>query len=215
MKNAIAWFAENHVAANLLMLFMLVAGIVTALSIKMEIFPDTTLDRITISTTYSGASPSEVEEAVVRRIEEKIAGLSGIKRIDSTAREGGGTISVEVMKDWDAKQLLDEIKSEVDRITTLPDEAEKPVVSEMIRRSQVVSLAIYGDAPEATIKYWTEKLRDDLTNVPGITQADVSAIRTSEIHIEIDEATCSATISPCLRWLTKCGVSASICPPAA
>lgn len=189
MKNAISWFAENHVAANLLMLFLLVAGIVTALSIKMEVFPDTTLDQINITTTYSGASPSEVEEAVVRRIEEKIAGISGIKRIDSTAREGGGTISVEVMKDWNVQQLLEDIKSEVDRMTTLPDEAEKPVVSEVVRRFQVISLAIYGDVPEATIKYWTEKLRDDLTNLPGITQADVSAVRTSEIHIEIDEAT--------------------------
>jgi multidrug efflux pump subunit AcrB len=189
MKNAIAWFAENHVAANLLMLFMLVAGIATALSIKMEIFPDTTLDRINISTAYSGASPSEVEEAVVRRIEEKIAGLSGIKRIDSKAREGGGTISVEVMTGWDARLLMDEIKSELDRMTTLPEEAEKPVVSEAIRRRQVISLAIYGDAPEATIKYWTEKLRNDLTNLSGVTQADLSAVRTSEIHIEIDEAT--------------------------
>jgi multidrug efflux pump subunit AcrB len=189
MKNAVSWFAENHVAANLLMFFLLVAGIVTALSIKLEIFPDTTLDRINISTTYSGASPSEVEEAVVRRIEEKIAGLSGIKRIDSSVREGGGTVSVEVMKGWDARKLMDDIKSEVDRITTLPDEAEKPVVSEAIRRRQVITLAIYGDVPEATIKYWTEKLRNDLTNLSGVTQADLSAVRTSEIHIEIDEAT--------------------------
>jgi multidrug efflux pump subunit AcrB len=189
MKKAIAWFAENHVAANLLMLFLLVAGVVTALSITIEIFPDTTLDRINISTTYSGASPSEVEEAVVRRIEEKIAGLSGIKRIDSTIREGGGTVSVEVMKDWDARQLMDDIKSALDRLTTLPDEAEKPVVSEAVRRRQVATLAIYGAVPEATIKYWTEKLRDDLTNLPGVTQADVTAVRTSEIHVEIDEAT--------------------------
>ncbi len=189
MKKAIAWFAENHVAANLLMLFMLAAGIATAVSIKMEIFPDTTLDRINISTTYSGASPSEVEEAVVRRIEEQIAGLSGIKRIDSTIREGGGTVSVEVMKDWDTRQLMDDIKSELDRMTTLPDEAEKPVVSEAIRRRQVITLAVYGDVPEATIKYWTEKLKNDLANLSGVTQVDISAVRTSEIRIEIDEAT--------------------------
>jgi multidrug efflux pump subunit AcrB len=84
---------------------------------------------------------------------------------------------------------MDDIKSELDRMTTLPDESEKPVVSEVIQRRQVITLAIYGDVPEATIKYWTEKLRDDLTNLSGVTQADISAIRTSEIHIEIDEAT--------------------------
>ncbi|MCP4748480.1 MAG: efflux RND transporter permease subunit [Desulfobacteraceae bacterium] len=189
MKTSIAWFAENHVAANLLMFFLIVAGVFTLSSIKLEIFPETTLDQINITTIYSGASPSEVEEAVVRRIEEKIAGLSGIKRIDSKCREGTASIKVEVMKDWDANQLLDDIKSEVDRITTLPDEAEKPVVSQAVRRSQVINVAVYGNVHEAAIKYWTEQLRDELTNLPGISQADISAVRESEIHIEISEAT--------------------------
>ncbi|MDJ0885387.1 MAG: efflux RND transporter permease subunit, partial [Desulfobacterales bacterium] len=111
MKTAIAWFAENHVAANLLMAFILVAGAWTAFTIKLEIFPETSLDLITITTTYSGASPSEVEEGVVRKIEEQVAGLAGIKRIDSKAREGVGTVTIEVMKDWDLKKLLDEVKS--------------------------------------------------------------------------------------------------------
>ena len=101
MKGVIAWFADNHVAANLLMLFFLLAGIVTAFSIKVEVFPDTTLDMISISATYSGASPSEIEESIVKKIEENIAGLTGIKRIDSIAREGFGTVTVEVMKGWE------------------------------------------------------------------------------------------------------------------
>ena len=83
MKGAIAWFAENHVAANLLMLFFLFAGVVTVSTIKLEVFPETTKDIIKISTSYPGASPSEVEEAIIRRIEENVAGLAGIKRIDS------------------------------------------------------------------------------------------------------------------------------------
>ncbi|MCP4682053.1 MAG: efflux RND transporter permease subunit, partial [Desulfobacterales bacterium] len=128
MKNAIAWFAGNHVAANLLMIFLLLAGFMTLRSIKMEVFPETTMDMISITTVYPGASPAEVEEAVIRRIEEKVAGLAGIKRIDSKAREGFGSVVIEVMKDWDQKKLLDEVKAEVDRITTMPEEAEKPVV---------------------------------------------------------------------------------------
>ena len=78
MKGAVAWFAENHVAANLLMLFILMTGVWAGLTTKLEIFPETTLDTITISTSYPGASPSEVEEAVVRKIEEQVAGLAGI-----------------------------------------------------------------------------------------------------------------------------------------
>lgn len=189
MKNVIAWFAENHVAANLLMIFLLLAGITTGLSIKLEVFPETALDKIIISTVYFGASPSEVEEAVVRKIEEKIDGLSGIKRIDSTSREGFGTVTVEAMKGWDVSKLLDEIKAEVDRITTLPKEAEKPVVRELIRRIQVINVAVYGDVQESTIKYLAEKVRDDITNIQGITLADVSGVRESEIHIEISENT--------------------------
>jgi multidrug efflux pump subunit AcrB len=189
MKGAIAWFAENHVAANLLMIFLIFAGILTLTTIKLEVFPETSLDRISITTQYSGASPAEVEEAVIRRIEERLAGLAGIKRIDSTAREGLGTITIEVIKGWDVKSLLDEVKAEVDRITTLPDEAEKPVVREVTARVQVINIAVYGDAQESTIKYLTEKIKDDITNLPGVTLADIFGIRNGEVHIEISEKT--------------------------
>jgi len=189
MKGAIAWFADNHVAANLLMFFLLIAGIITAFSIKLEVFPETTLDKINISVAYPGASPEEVEEGVVRRIEENIAGLTGIERIDSKAREGSGSVTIEIMKDWDLKKLLDEVKAEVDRITTLPDEAEKPVIRELTRQSQVVSISVYGDVSETSIKHMAETIKDELTNLPGITLAEIAASRDNEIHIEISENT--------------------------
>ncbi|MBS3759588.1 MAG: efflux RND transporter permease subunit, partial [Desulfobacterales bacterium] len=189
MRAAIAWFAENHVAANLLMLFILIAGIVTASDIKLEVFPETELDKISISIAYPGASPSEVEEGVVRRIEENVAGLEGIKRIDSVSREGSGSVTIEVMKGWDIKKLLDEVKSEVDRITTMPEEAEEPIVREVTRRMQVISVAIYGDAPESTLKHIAQSAKDDLTNIEGITVAQLAAVRDNEIHIDISEKT--------------------------
>jgi multidrug efflux pump subunit AcrB len=189
MKGIVAWFAENHVTANLLMAFLLVAGAVTAVTMKLEVFPETSLDRISISMAYPGASPAEVEEGIVRRIEENVAGLAGIKRIDSVAREGFGTVTIEVMTGWDLKELLDEVKAEVDRITIFPDEAEEPVVREMTRRTQVINVAVYGDAPESTIKSLTERIKDDITNLPGITYAELFGIRQGEIHIEISEQT--------------------------
>jgi multidrug efflux pump subunit AcrB len=189
MKGIVAWFAENHVAANLLMIFLLLAGTVTGLTMKLEVFPETSLDQISITMAYPGASPAEVEEAIVRRIEENVAGLAGIKRIDSVAREGFGSVNIEVMKGWDLKELLDEVKAEVDRITTFPEEAEEPVVREVTRRTQVISVAVYGDAPESTIKRLTETIKDDITNLPNITYAELSGIRTAEIHIEISEQT--------------------------
>lgn len=189
MKGVVSWFAENHVAANLLMMFLILAGAVTGLTMKIEVFPEFSLDRITVTTKYTGASPSEVEEAIVERIEERVAGLAGIKQIDSTAREGSGTVVIEVMEGWDLKKLLDEVKAEVDSITTFPKEAEKPIVREMTRRSQVISLTVYGDAPESTIKNLAEDIKDEITNLPGITQADLFGVREGEIHIEISEET--------------------------
>ena len=189
MKGTIKWFTENHVAANLLMLFMLVGGIIVGTNIKLEVFPEMTLDKISISVVYPGASPAEVEEGVVRRVEEKISGLAGIKRIDSYTVEGYGSIIVEVMKNWDLKKLMDEVKAEVDRITTFPEEAEQPVVREIVQRPQVINLAIYGNVPESTLKHLANTIKDDITNLPGVTQADISAVREREIHIEISENT--------------------------
>ncbi|MCB2191527.1 MAG: efflux RND transporter permease subunit [Deltaproteobacteria bacterium] len=189
MKRIIAWFAENHVAANLLMIFFILAGTVTALTMKLEVFPETSLDTITITVEYRGASPSEVEEGVIQKIEENISGLAGIRRIDSKAVEGYATIIIEVIKGWNLQKLLDEIKSEVDRITTLPEEAEKPVIRETTRRTQVLWVALYGDAPEASLKAIAQRLKDDITTLPDVTVADLFGVRDSEIHIEVSEQT--------------------------
>lgn len=188
MQRAVAWFAENHVAANLLMLFLLITGAFTCLTMKVEVFPEASLDRIFVSMVYSGASPEEVEEGIVRKIEESVAGLAGIKRIDSVALEGYGYVNIEVMKGWDLNTLLDDIKAEVDRISTFPENAEEPVVREVIRRNNVIWIAIYGDAPEKTLKHLAEKIKDDITNLKGVTLANLLGVRKGEIHIEISEA---------------------------
>jgi len=189
VKNLVSWFAENHVAANLLMLFLLIGGTATALTNKIEVFPETDLDVIRISVSYPGASPAEVEEGIVRQIEEKIAGLAGIERIDSVAQEGFASITIEVVSDWDLKKLLEEVKAEVDRINTLPEEAEKPVISEVTRRSRVINVAVYGDVPESTLKTLGERVKDDITNQPGVSLADMQGTRSPEIHVEISETT--------------------------
>ena len=188
MQRAIAWFAENHVAANLLMLFLLITGAFTCLTMKIEVFPEASLDRISVSMTYSGASPEEVEEGIIRRIEESVAGLAGIKRIDSVALEGYGYVNIEVMKGWDLNTLLDDVKAEVDRIGTFPEDAEEPVIREVIRRNNVIWIALYGDAPEKTLKHLAEKIKDDITNLKGVTLANLLGVRRGEIHIEISEA---------------------------
>ncbi|RLA76387.1 MAG: AcrB/AcrD/AcrF family protein, partial [Deltaproteobacteria bacterium] len=114
MKGAIAWFVKNHVTANLLMAFVLAAGVFTALTIKVEVFPEVSLDAISITVEYPGASPSEVEASIIREIEEEVAGLEGVKRVISEAREGMGVVTIEVLKGWDIDKLLDDVKSKVE-----------------------------------------------------------------------------------------------------
>ncbi len=189
MKALIAWFAENHVAANLLMFFLLSAGILSAFYLKVEIFPEVALDQIEVRVEYRGASPDEVEDSVIRPIEERISGLPGIERIYSVASEGLGTITVEVMKGWDVNKLYDDIKVEVDSLTILPKEAERPVVRRVARRYPVINIALYGDISESSLKYWAERVKEELLSLPEVTEVAYFALRPAEIHIEVSEET--------------------------
>ena len=131
MNRAIAWFAENHVAANLLMALTVVGGLLTLPGIRQEIFPELDLPAIVVSVAYPGASPSEVEEAICVRIEEELQGLQGIKSLHSAAEENGGSVVAELLAGEDSRRRMDEIRARVDAIDTLPEEAEKPIVKQI------------------------------------------------------------------------------------
>lgn len=189
MKGLIAWFAENHVAANLLMLFLLLAGVITAFHLKVEIFPEVALDQIQVRVEYRGASPDEVEDSVIRPIEERVSGLPGIERLYAVASEGLGVVTIEVMKGWDVNKLYDDVKVEVDSLTILPEEAERPVVRRVVRRYPVINIALYGDVSEATLKYWAERIKEELLSLPEVTEVAYFALRPAEIHVEVSEET--------------------------
>jgi len=185
-KGLLAWFAHNHVAANLLMLLILVGGVISLLTIKIEIFPETSVDMVTVTVPYLGASPAEVEEGVCLRVEEAVAGIDGIKRLRSNAFEGVGIAMIEVDEYADSRKVLDEIKSKVDQIMTFPKETEKPIVTEITIRQQVVTVVLYGDVSERTLKNMAEHMRDEL-NAMDISQVDLTGIRRYEISIEVPE----------------------------
>jgi multidrug efflux pump subunit AcrB len=186
-KGLLSWFASNHVAANLLMFLIVAAGLLTIFTIKVELFPELTLDMITVTVPYRGASPTDVEEGVVLRVEEAIAAVDGIKRLNSTAAEGAGTVSAEVEEYADPKEVLDDIKAEVDRIITFPEETEKPIITEIVARREVVTIVLYGDVSEKALKKLADRVRDDLTVMENISQVDVVGVRPYEISIEVPE----------------------------
>ena len=189
MNQAIAWFARNRVAANLLMLVMIAGGLLAIPRLVLEVFPELEADIITVEVPYPGSTPQEVEELICIRIEEVIHDLNGIKRITSTSRENRGTVTVEAEYGYDLQRLLEEIKSRVDTITTFPKESERPLISRAVRRREVLGLALSGQTDERTLKVLGERIRDDIAALPGISQVDLSGVRDYEIGVEVGEET--------------------------
>ena len=187
MNGAIRWMTENHVAANLLMLVLIVGGLIKGPEITQEVFPEIALDRIQVTVAYPGAGPEEVEEGILLKLEESLSGLDGIKQLKASANEGAGVVTAEVYPESDVDEVLQDIRSEVDRITTFPDDAEQAVVSKMLQRREVISLVVYGDIPERTLREQAESIRDDLLALPNITQVDMSGVRPLEIAVEIPQ----------------------------
>lgn len=187
MKAAVDWFAKNSVAANLLMILILGGGLFMIPQIRMEVFPEFSADMINISVIYRGAAPEEVEEAVNVRIEEAVQGLEGVKRVTSVASENRGTVSIEALNGADIRKLLDDVKARVDAIDTFPAETEKPIITEVIPRRQVINIAVSGPASERTLKAIGEQVRDDLSAIEGITQVELTNARPYEISIEVSE----------------------------
>ena len=187
MKGIISWFARNGVAANLLMIIIAGAGLFSVSGVKKEIFPEFSLDIITIQVAYRGAAPVEVEEGVCVRIEEAVQGLDGIKRITSIAAEGSGVVTVEVLAGYDVRQIMDDVKSRVDAIDTFPIEAEKPIVRELNAGWQVINLSVSGETGEMTLKRLGEQVRDEILALPEVSQAVLSSVRPYEISVEVSE----------------------------
>jgi len=187
MRGIIAWFAGNGVAANILMLFIVVLGLTRLPGIKQEVFPEVSPDAISIVVPYPGAAPAEVEEAIVIRIEEKIQDLDDIKEINSISAENVGSVLVELEPGSDGSEVLNEIKARIDAIDTFPDEAEEPVIEEFLIRRQVINVAVSGEADERTLKTIGERIRDDLSNMAEISQVELVAARPYEVSIEISE----------------------------
>ena len=186
----IAWFARNSVAANILMVTILIMGAWSVLQrIPLEVFPSFERDMINIAVSYRGATPAEVEQAAVVRIEEAIADLPGIEQITSSAFEGAGVVMVEVEKGRDPRNLLDDIKNQVDAISTFPEQVERPIYSVQEFRREVISVVVSADLPDRELRRLGEQVRDDLSALPEVSIVEMMGLRAYEIAIEIEERT--------------------------
>jgi len=186
-KGPLAWMANNHVAANVLMLILLIGGVLLAGRIKQEVFPAVELDMVVVQVPYPGASPAEVEQGVLLAIEEAVRGIDGVKEVSATANEGVGVVAVELLLGTNSDRALSDVKSAVDRITSFPQDIERPVISLANTRRQVMSLVVHGNHSESELRAEGERVRQGLLDDPGITYVELSAVRPLEIDVEVPQ----------------------------
>jgi len=195
MKSLIKWAIDNTPAMNTLMAAILLVGAVSLFFLHREVFPEFELEIILVTVPYPGASPEEVEEGICQKLEEAVQTIDGIKNLHAVAREGVGNVILELEADVpDVQKVLNEIRSEVDRIPSLPDLAEDPEIKQITLRREAIQVGVIGpddDSPEAEValRDVAERVRTELLHLPSVSQAELLGTKQYQIDIEIPEAT--------------------------
>lgn len=183
-----AWFIQNPVAANLLMIVLLVGGALSAGQLQSQVFPTISPGTVTVTVPFPGATPAEVEEGITRRVEEAVLGIDGVKRVTSTASENAGIVTIETNDFADRQLVKDDVESAVDRLSDFPPaNAEKPIVVAPKPTGGVVTLAVVGEVGESTLRRAAEQLERDLLTQPGVSLVELEGARDYEISIEVSE----------------------------
>lgn len=185
----LSWFAHNHVAANLVMVAVVVTGLLVARNIRQEIYPTFTLDTVEISVSYRGASPDEVEHSVILPIESELRGMDVVREVRSIAREERASVIAELVPGTDKNRGLQEVTAAVQRISLFPDDAEPPVISlDTGGRRGVLYLSVYGNLDEQGLAKFARQLEQGLLAEPGVSFVEFRGLRQPEIQIEIPQA---------------------------
>ena len=180
----IAWMARNPVAANLLMLVMIVGGLFMAAEVKQEFLPATEPDSISVTIGLPGATPEEVEQSIILTVEEQLRSIQGVEKLTSIASEGSASFIAALSGERDTQTVYNDFQTAVDRVTNLPEDADEPDVQLDIRRREVVELHLYGDVDDRSLRMAAEQVRGFLLQQPEISQVDLEGVRALEIQIE-------------------------------
>ena len=188
MRGIVPWFAENPVAANLLLILVITLGVLQVGKIRKEAFPSLSPNSLTVSVSYNSGSAKQSEEGIAIKIEEQLEDINGIKSITSSATTGGATVSIEKKDDYDLDVLLRDVKSKVDAISTFPSDADKPVIEKAEREEHALWLQLYGDSDRHTLQQLAENLKDDLLSSDSVNRVEISGQIDPMMAVEIDEA---------------------------
>lgn len=185
LAGPLAWMAANPVAANLLMLVLLIGGWIIGSGVKQEVFPEFDADIVTIDIAYPGASPEEVEQGVILAVEDAVRSIDGVKTVESSSYEGAGVVIAEIVTGSNANKITSDIKNAVDRITSFPEDAERPITSLIAIKAKVISLILHGETDLATLRELAERARTDLLNRNDVTEVVLTNAPPREISIEV------------------------------
>ncbi len=189
MSSIIRFFIASPVAANLLMVAIVAAGLFAANSITVRTFPEIATSTVVVEVAYPGATPSEVADAILTPIEEQLQGLEGVRELSSTAQRSVGIVSAELNRGADIRSVKDDIETEVARITTFPDGAETPRISEVEPDELAIQLAVVGDRPPSVLKALAEEIRADITDLASVSRAELQGLPVDQIDIEVTRET--------------------------
>ncbi|HCY56787.1 MAG TPA: AcrB/AcrD/AcrF family protein, partial [Oceanicaulis sp.] len=184
----LAWWAGNSIAANLLMIIALVGGIIGYSQIQRDENPAASFAGATVSVSWPGASPQEVEEQIILRIEEAMTAVDGVRRITATAVEGSGWVNIEGNSTVDPAEFLDAVKLQVDSINNFPVEAFQPRVTEWQSRSQIAGIAVHGNIDRRELQRIAREMRNEISAaIPEVAAVNIQARLPEEVSIEISE----------------------------
>ncbi|MFN3259224.1 MAG: efflux RND transporter permease subunit [Pikeienuella sp.] len=187
MNALIRYFTRHPTAANLLLLFMLVGGLVSATNLRSQYLPDIVVERVTVSVLWPGAGPQDVDRAIVAVLDPPLLALEGVESTASTAREGRAVISVEFTEGWDMSRGTDDVKAAVDAVLNLPDTAEEPVVTRAAYRDRVTDVVIHGPADVAQLTRYAAELQTRLFRA-GVTRTRIFGAEDPVIRVSTPEA---------------------------
>ncbi|MBO1256676.1 efflux RND transporter permease subunit [Alteromonas sp. 5E99-2] len=187
-KNPIEWFIDNPIAANLLLIGVIIVGLFSLGDIRKEAFPSLEPDSLTISINFDSGDPLQAEEGITIKVENAIEMIPGIKRITSISNSRGSRITVLKTSDYELDTLLVDVKTKIDAIFNFPEDAERPIIEKVRQLEHAIWVQLYGDVDHAVLQSLSEKLLDDLKRKPAIKDLAIQAKPDPMISIEVDEA---------------------------
>ncbi|HAW14881.1 MAG TPA: hypothetical protein DCW37_06730, partial [Cellvibrionales bacterium] len=186
-NDIVSWFARNHVAANLLMIFIIVIGLISLSKIQREFQPDLNIEIIQVLIAYPGAAPEEVEQGVTSKVEKAIKDIAGIEKMSSYSNEGLARLQINVMQGFEVSTLLDQIKNRIDGISNLPDLTEAAVIEQLEMEFPAIQLQVSGDLTEKQLNKILRGIEQDVLALPEISSVELFGLRDYEISIEVSE----------------------------